>query len=150
MEQGAESRELVDSRDVPANMALRARIVQWSGEGRRRKEISGLLGGVAVDRGPLEELICPSTGRLVWKVPVPVLSGGRFRRGFARVIALTHMTRPAVASLSHWSMGELVKYLKRSERVGYVARVWREENLKPHRKGTRPDRSPGLHLLKRS
>ncbi|MFE7661188.1 hypothetical protein [Streptomyces celluloflavus] len=42
--------------------------------------------------------------------------------------------------LSHWSTRELAKYLKRTEDVTvpwhYIARIWREENLKPHRSGT--------------
>lgn len=42
-EQAPELRELVNSRDVPASMATRARIVLWSGEGRRRKDIAELL-----------------------------------------------------------------------------------------------------------
>ncbi|MEU9547347.1 hypothetical protein, partial [Streptomyces mirabilis] len=35
-EQMAELRELAGSRDVPSDVALRARIVLWSGEGRRQ------------------------------------------------------------------------------------------------------------------
>ncbi|MFH8589793.1 helix-turn-helix domain-containing protein [Streptomyces celluloflavus] len=150
MEQAVRSRELVGSRDVFANMAMRARIVQWSGERRRRKEISGLLGMPSstvdrwktsyAERGPAG-LEGARPGRAREQVPA---------RTRARVIALTRMTRPTVTGLSHWSMRELAKYLKQAERVGYIAQVWREENLKPHRKGTRPDRSPGLHLLKRS
>ncbi|TKA09717.1 IS630 family transposase, partial [Actinacidiphila oryziradicis] len=44
MEQIAELRELVNSRDVPAVVATRARIVLWSGEGRRRKDVAELAG----------------------------------------------------------------------------------------------------------
>ena len=44
VEQAAELRELANSRDVHAGMATRARIVLWSGEGRRRKDIADLLG----------------------------------------------------------------------------------------------------------
>lgn len=43
-EQMAELRELAGSRDVPPDVALRARIVLWSGEGRRRKDIAELAG----------------------------------------------------------------------------------------------------------
>ncbi|MGW2370390.1 helix-turn-helix domain-containing protein [Streptomyces sp. NPDC001667] len=57
----------------------------------------------------------------------------------ARVIALTRMTPPAVTGLSHWSTRELAKYVKRTENVSvswhYIARIWREENLRPHRGG---------------
>ncbi|MER7842285.1 IS630 family transposase, partial [Streptomyces sp. NPDC096040] len=58
----------------------------------------------------------------------------------ARVIALTRMSPPAESGLSHWSTRTLADHLKRREGVSvswhYVARIWREENLKPHRSGT--------------
>ena len=44
VEQVAELRELAKSLDAPAGLATRARIVLWLGEGRRRKDISELLG----------------------------------------------------------------------------------------------------------
>jgi hypothetical protein len=50
------------------------------------------------------------------------------------------MTPPACTGLSHWSTRELAKYLKRTENITvswhYIARIWREEQLKPHRNGT--------------
>lgn len=51
-EQIAELRELAGSRDVPADVARRARIVLWSGEGQRRKDIAELAGvaPLTVDR----------------------------------------------------------------------------------------------------
>ncbi|WP_326623909.1 MULTISPECIES: IS630 family transposase [unclassified Streptomyces] len=140
VEQAAELRELVNSRDVPADIAMRARIVLWSGEGRRRKDIAELLGVSlpTVDRWKtryaehgLAGLEGDRPGGAREQVPA------RIR---ARVIALTRMTPPAVTGLSHWSTRELAKYLKRTENVTvswhYVARIWREENLKPHRNGT--------------
>ena len=58
----------------------------------------------------------------------------------ARVIALTRMSPPADSGLSHWSTRTLADHLKRREGISvswhYVARIWREENLKPHRSGT--------------
>ncbi|MET7575582.1 hypothetical protein ABZT04_45160 [Streptomyces sp. NPDC005492] len=50
-EQMPELRELAGSRDVPADVALRARIVLWSGEGRRRKDIAELAGCEEKRRG---------------------------------------------------------------------------------------------------
>ncbi|MET8212960.1 hypothetical protein ABZT51_44935 [Streptomyces sp. NPDC005373] len=44
MEQAAELRELANSREVSADIATRARIVLWSGEGRQRMDIAELLG----------------------------------------------------------------------------------------------------------
>jgi hypothetical protein len=56
------------------------------------------------------------------------------------VIALTRTTPPPESGLSHWSTRTLADHLKRTEGIKvsfhYVARVWREENLKPHRSGT--------------
>ncbi|MDG4534938.1 IS630 family transposase [Streptomyces sp. AV19] len=139
-EQAAELRELASSRDVSADMATRARIVLWSGEGRRRKDIAGLLGVSlpTVDRWKaryaqrgLAGLEGDRPGGAREQVPARVR---------ARVIALTRMTPPAGTGLSHWSTRELAKYVKRTENVSvswhYIARVWREENLRPHRNGT--------------
>ncbi|MFF3357369.1 helix-turn-helix domain-containing protein [Streptomyces sp. NPDC002917] len=140
MEQAAELRELVNSRDVPADIAMRARIVLWSGEGCRRKDIAELLGVSlpTVDRWKTryaEHGLAWLEGELPGGAREQVPAQIR-----ARVIALTRMTPPAVTGLSHWSTGELAKYLKRTENVTvswhYVARIWREENLKPHRNGT--------------
>ncbi|WP_331751751.1 IS630 family transposase (plasmid) [Streptomyces globisporus] len=139
-EQMAELRELAGSRDVPADVALRARIVLWSGEGRRRKDIAELAGvsPLTVDRcrtryaerglAGFEE---KRRGGPRTQVPPQVR---------ARVIALTRMSPPAESGLSHWSTRTLADHLKRREGVSvswhYVARIWREENLKPHRSGT--------------
>nr|WP_215449014.1 helix-turn-helix domain-containing protein [Streptomyces sp. ATCC 21386] len=46
-----ELRELANSRHVSAGVALRARIVLWSAEGRRRKDIAELAGVVPVTVG---------------------------------------------------------------------------------------------------
>jgi transposase len=140
VEQAAELRELANSRDVPADLATRARIVLWSGEGRRRKDIAELLGVSlpTVDRWKtrysqhgVAGLEGDRPGGARDQVPVRVR---------ARVIALTRMTPPACTGLSHWSTRELAKYLKRTENVTvswhYIARIWREEQLKPHRNGT--------------
>src|SRR6266699_1907809 len=58
----------------------------------------------------------------------------------ARILALTRMTPPAETGLSHWSSRQLAAYLKRTEGVSvswhYVAKLWRGNDLKPHRQGT--------------
>jgi transposase len=139
-EQAAELRALAMSRDVPAVVAMRARIVLWSAEGRLRKDIAELAG-----------VSLPTVDR--WKDRYAELGvagleerrrgGGREQvppRVRARVIALTRMSPPAGSGLSHWSSRSLAAHLKRSEDITvswhYIARVWREENLKPHRSGT--------------
>lgn len=59
------------------------------------------------------------------------------------------MSPPAVSGLSHWSTRTLADHLKRREGISVswhcVARVWREENLKPHRSGTfKISKDPGF------
>jgi transposase len=139
-EQMAEPRELAGSRDVPADVALRARIVLWSGGGRRRKDISELAGvsPLTVDRCKARYAErglagCEEKRRNGPRTQVPP-------QVRARVIAVTRMSPPAESGLSHWSTRTLAGRLKRREDISvswhYIARIWREENLKPHRSGT--------------
>jgi transposase len=139
-EQVSELRSVVNSRDVPAVVATRARIVLWTAEGRRRKDI-GVLAGVSlptvdrwVDRytrfglAGLEE---HKRGGGREQVPAPVR---------ARILALTRATPPVETGLSHWSSRQMARYVSRTEGVPvswhYVAKLWRETGLKPHRQGT--------------
>ena len=131
---------MATDRHVTPDVALRARIVLWAGEGRRRKDIAELAGVSArtVDRTKtrytehgLAGLVEKKRGGGKDQVP----PGTR-----ARVIALTRMTPPPESGLSHWSTRTLADHLKRREGIRvsfhYIARIWREENLKPHRSGT--------------
>jgi transposase len=139
-EQAAELRALAMNRHVTPDVALRARIVLWAGEGRRRKDIAELVGVSTrtVDRTKDRYREQGAAGlaekkRGGGKAQVPPQTRGR-------VIALTKMSPPADTGLSHWSTRTLSAYLKRREGITvswhYIARVWREENLKPHRSGT--------------
>lgn len=139
-EQAAELRAVLNSRDVPAVVATRARIVLWMGEGRRRKDV-GELAGVSL----------PTVDRWVARYASDGLAGledgshaapreqvpGSVR---GRILALTRMSPPAETGLSHWSSREMVAYLKRSEGVSvswhYVANLWRDNGLQPHQQGT--------------
>ncbi|MFD8463414.1 hypothetical protein [Streptomyces antimycoticus] len=49
-EQMAELRELAGSRDVPAVVVVRMRIVLWSAEGPRRKDSAELAGAAPLTR----------------------------------------------------------------------------------------------------
>jgi transposase len=55
-------------------------------------------------------------------------------------LALTRTSPPAETGLSHWSSRELAAFIERTEGVyvshHYVAKLWRETGLKPHRHGT--------------
>lgn len=126
-EQTAELRSVVNSRDVPAVLATRARIVLWMAEGRRRKDVAELAGVSlpTVDRwidryaeqglAGLEEL---KRGAGREQVPVQVA---------ARILTLTRMSPPAETGLSHWSSRAMAAYVKRTEGVSvswhYVAKL---------------------------
>jgi transposase len=139
-EQVAELRAVVNSRDVSAAVATRARIVLWMAEGRMRKDVA-VLAGVSL----------PTVDRWVDRYAADGLAGlEEHKRGgpreqvpagvAARILALTRTTPPADTGLSHWSSREMAKYLKRADGVSvswhYVAKLWRDNNLKPHRQGT--------------
>jgi transposase len=139
-EQVAELRAVVNSRDVPAVVATRARIVLWMAEGRRRKDVAGLAG-----------VSLPTVDRWVDRYAAEGLAGleehkrgaGREQvpaRVAARILALSRTTPPAGTGLSHWSSREMAAYLKRYEQISvswhYVAKLWRDNGLKPHRQGT--------------
>jgi transposase len=57
-----------------------------------------------------------------------------------RVLALTRTTPPSALGISHWSSGEMARYIKKTEGVyvsqTWVSRLWRENGLQPWRQGT--------------
>jgi transposase len=139
-EQVAELRAVAASRDVSGAVATRARIVLWTGEGRMRREI-GELAGVSL----------PTVDRWIDRYTQQGLAGlEEHKRGApreqvparvrARILALTRTTPPAETGLSHWSSREMAAYVTRTEKVSvswhYVAKLWRDNDLKPHRQGT--------------
>src|SRR4051794_40779267 len=58
----------------------------------------------------------------------------------SRIVALTRCTPPAETGLSHWSSRDMATYLKRAEGIAvshnFIAQVWRDHDLQPHRQGT--------------
>jgi transposase len=58
----------------------------------------------------------------------------------ARILALTRTSPPSETGLSHWSSREMSDYVLRTEGTYvshyYVAKLWRDNGLKPHRHGT--------------
>ena len=139
-QQVVELRAVVNSRDVTAAVATRARIVLWMAEGRRRKDVAELAG-----------VSLPTVDRWVDRYATDGLAGlEEHKRGgpreqvpagvAARILALTRTTPPADTGLSHWSSREVAKYLRRVDGVSvswrYVAKLWRENSLQPHRQGT--------------
>jgi transposase len=133
-------RALVNSRDVSASVATRARIVLWRGEGHQRKDVA-VLAGVSL----------PTVDRWLDRYTAEGLAGLDDRqRGAgreqvppwvrARIVALTRTSPPVSTGLSHWSSREMAKYLRHAEDISvswpYVAKVWRTEGLQPWRQGT--------------
>jgi transposase len=131
---------MVGDRSVDAVVAGRARMVLWRDEGYSAEQVAALAGtsrptvntwvrryhasGVAglVDR--------PKPGK-------PAVVPGPVR---ARILALTRMTPPEVTGLTHWSSREMAAYLARGENIAvshnFIADLWRQHGLQPHRQGT--------------
>ncbi|WP_064741651.1 IS630 family transposase [Hamadaea tsunoensis] len=139
-DQVAELRALINSRDVPATIATRARIVLWRAEGRRRNE-TAVLAGVSL----------PTVDRWLARYADAGLAGlsdeshaaprAQVPAGTAeRIVALTRVTPPTSTGLTHWSTRTLAGYLRRVEGISvswhYVAKVWQDNDLRPHRSGT--------------
>lgn len=138
--QVAELRAVINSRDVPAAVATRARIVLWMAEGKRRKDVA-VLAGVSL----------PTVDRWVDRYAEHGLAGLDDRSHAApreqvpaavraRILALSRATPPVQTGLSHWSSRQLAAYLKRTEGVSvswhYITKLWRDHELRPHRQGT--------------
>lgn len=131
---------LVNSPDVSAVVATRARIVLWWAEGRLKKEIA-VLAGVSrptvdlwlrrYEEGGVGGLLDQPRGAGRQQMPGPVR---------ARILAESRVSPPVESGLSHWSSRELAAYVTRVEGVyvshHYVAKLWREHGLQPHRQGT--------------
>ena len=138
-DQRAEFAALVNSAGVAASVATRARIVLWRAEGRPKVEVAALAGvsRPTVDlwlsrfaAGGVPSLLDRQRGAPREQMPAAV-------RG--RVLALTRTSPPVETGLSHWSSHELAAFIQRTEGVyvshHYVAKLWRETGLKPHRQG---------------
>jgi transposase len=140
VDERAELGALVNSSDVAATVATRARIVLWRGEGRAKKEVAELAG---VSRPTVDlwlsrygdegiaGLLERRRGAAREQVPAAIR---------ARILAATRTSPPVETGLSHWSSREMAAFIKRTEGVYvshyYVAKLWRDNNLKPHRQGT--------------
>jgi transposase len=138
--QRAELRALTTSSEASAAVGTRARIVLWHAEGRMKKEIAVLAG---VSRPTVDlwlarygadgaaGLLAHRPGGPREQMPADVRS---------RVIALTRMTPPTETGLSHWSTRTMADYVTRTTKTPvshhWIANLWREQGLKPHRQGT--------------
>ena len=131
---------VVNGRAVDAVVASRARMVLWRDDGYSADEVAALAGvsrptvNTWVRRyaeAGLDGLVDrPKPGK-------PAQVPGRVR---ARILALTRSSPPSQTGLSHWSSREMARYLKRHEGIevshNFVADLWRDNDLQPHRTGT--------------
>ena len=131
---------LINGADVSARVATRARIVLWWAQGRRKKEVAALAG---VSRPTVDLWLSRYRAdgiggfldrpRAAPREQVPAAVRGR-------ILALTRTSPPAETGLSHWSSREMAAFIERIEGVSvshtYVADLWRDHGLRPHRQGT--------------
>jgi hypothetical protein len=79
-EQVAELRAVANSRDVPAVVEARARIVLWTAEGRMRKDV-GVLAGYHCPLWTVGSIGTNGSGWPAWRSTNVVPGGSRSRRG---------------------------------------------------------------------
>ena len=138
--QRGELRALVNSSEVAASVATRARIVLWWAEGRAKVEIAALAGvsrptvDLWLSRFDVESV----AGLLGWRRGGPREQMSGEIRG--RILALTRAGPPAETGLSCWSSRVMARFVVRTTGMyvshHYVAASWREAGLRPHRQGT--------------
>ena len=131
---------LVHGPDVRATVATRARIVLWRAEGRAKKEVAALAG---VSRPTVDVWLGRyASDGIAGLADRPRGAGREQVSGSvrARILAASRTSPPAKTGLSRWSSREMAAFIKRTEGVyvshHYVAKLWREAGLRPHRQGT--------------
>jgi transposase len=140
MAQQAELRGLVNSPDVPATVGTRARIVLWRAEGKQKKDIAAWVG---MSRPTVDLWLARYAGEGIAGLLDHRRGAGREQVPAsirARVLALARTSPPAESGLSHWSSREMAAFVTRTEGVSishhYVAKLWRDHGIQPHRQGT--------------
>jgi transposase len=139
-EERGELRAKVYSDVYDRSVSWRARIVLWRDEGYSVAEI-----------GEMAETSKPTVYKWIGRYRESGIAGlesrtstGRPRtvsgQQRARILALSRESPPKETGLTHWSCTEMAKYLKRHEGIpvshNFVAVLWREYGLQPHRSGT--------------
>jgi transposase len=136
----AELRALVNSAEVPATVATRARIVLWRSEQRPKKQVAELAG---VTRPTVDLWLSRYAGDGIAGLLDRPRGAGREQVPAsirARILAVARTSPPAATGLSHWSSRAMAAFIARTEGVyvshHYVATLWREHGIRPHRQGT--------------
>ena len=131
---------MVNSSEVSAAVATRARILLWRAEGRQKQEVAALAGVSRptvdlwlgrFDADGVAGLLDRARGAAREQVPAAIR---------ARILAASKASPPAETGLSHWSSREMARFIARTEGVSvsyhYVAKLWRDTGIKPHQSGT--------------
>jgi transposase len=131
---------LVNSPDVPATVGSRARIVLWRAEGKQKKDIAAWVG---MSRPTVDLWLARYAGEGIAGLLDHRRGAGREQVPAsirARVLALSRTSPPVESGLSHWSSREMAAFVTRTEGMSishhYVAKLWRENGIQPHRQGT--------------
>lgn len=122
------------------SVSARAQIVLWRAEGYSAQEIARMASTTKptvykwIERYE-QQGIDGLTDRVSTGRPPEISAQAR-----ATILALTRQSPPEKTGLSHWSSREMAGYLKREMGISvshnFVAALWREHDLQPHRQGT--------------
>jgi transposase len=136
----AELRALVNSADVPATVATRARIVLWREENRQKQEVAALAG---VSRPTVDLWLGRYAAEGIGGLLDRPRGAGREQVPAAvraRILAATRTSPPVETGLSHWSSREMAAFVLRTEgryvSHHYIANLWRDNGLRPQKQGT--------------
>jgi transposase len=139
-EQLAELRAAVKPDTYDGSVQARAQIVLWYHEGRRKTDIAKMSGASRptidlwlrrYEEYGLDGLASRSSPGGPRTIPDRI-------RG--RVLALARQSPPAELGISHWTAGEMARYIRQAEGVSvsqpWVSKLWRDNKLQPWRQGT--------------
>jgi len=139
-QQRDELQALLKSDEYDGSIASRAQIVLWYAEGRPKTEIAAAL---KTTRPTVDKWIKRYQDEGIEGLVNRTSPGGPRQipdRIRARILALTKATPPKELGISHWTTLEMCKYVKKIENVSvsqaWVAKLWRDHDLKPWRQGT--------------
>jgi transposase len=139
-DQLAELQAAVGPDTYDGSVRARAQIVLWYHEGYRKTEIAKMSGA---SRPTIDLWLCRYAEYGLDGLATKPSPGGprtipdRIR---GRVLALTRQTPPAELGISHWTAGEMARYIRKTEGVSvsqpWVSKLWRDNKLQPWRQGT--------------
>lgn len=135
-----ELRALAQSTTAGPMVAVRAWMVLWRSQGLSVDRIAELAGVSGPTVRTWLARYADSGLDGLHNIPRPGKPRQIPERVRSRILALTRQSPPARTGLSHWSSREMAKYLKRQEGIEvshvFVADLWREHGLRPHRQDT--------------